>query len=106
MKCLSVVLAGLLGAGLVLRHPSPAEEVKFAPEAKHPWNRLHRLLYTRAAQDGKPYLYEGLEAPVAAGSHFLIDGPSHKQAVAILDEFLRTGADARIKDPLKRALLL
>jgi hypothetical protein len=106
MKSSSALLTVLLGAGLLILHPARAKEEPFAPEEEHPWNRLHCLLYTRAAKDGKPYVYKGLEAPIGAESHFLIDGGSHEQAIAILDQFLRTGADQEVKDPLKRALLL
>jgi hypothetical protein len=105
MKVLLPILAGLLVLLMVL-HPFPASEVKFAPQANNLWNRLHHQLYTRAAEDGKPYVYEGLEAPMAIQSHFLIDGASHKEAVALLDKFLRTRADRQIEDPVKRALLL
>jgi hypothetical protein len=106
MKSCSAILTVLLGAGLLILHPAWATAEPFAPQEEHPWNRLHRLLYTRAAKDGKSYVYEGLEAPMGAESHFLIDGASHEQAIALLDWFLRTSADKEVKDPLKRALLL
>jgi hypothetical protein len=106
MKYLPPIIASLLGAVLLALHSAPAEELQFAAQAEHVGNRLRHVLYTRAADDGKPYVYEGLETPMASTSHFLIDGPSHKDAIAELDQFLRTDADRQIKDPLKRALLL
>jgi hypothetical protein len=106
MKSLSAILIVLLGAGSLILYPSRATEERSVPQAEHLWNRLHRLLYTRAAKDGKSYVYEGLEAPMGAESQFLIDGAAHEQAIALLDEFLRTNADKEVKDPLKRALLL
>jgi hypothetical protein len=94
-----VALATLL-AGVTL-----AGEVTFAPGEEHVWNRLHRLLYVRTTQDGKPYPYEGLEAPLGREGPFLIEGESHRKALDLLDGFLRTDADRLVQDPLRRALL-
>src|SRR5260370_30321067 len=38
-------------------------------------------------------------------SRYLLTGPGHKPAVAVLDEFLETNGAQLIEDPLKRALL-
>lgn len=100
MRTASVIVAGALLAGVAL-----VGQVTFAPGEEHAWNRLYRLLYVRTTQDGKPYPYDGLEAPFGGATSFLIDGPSHRQAVDLLDEFLRTDADRLVKDPLRRALL-
>jgi len=75
------------------------------PDARHLWNRLHRRLYARTTQDGKTYDQESLEPLFVPGSKFLTEGPSHRQALALLNEFLSRRADRRIKDPVKRAVL-
>jgi hypothetical protein len=89
--------------------PRPAEadapDTTFDPDPQHPWNRLHRLLYSRATQEGKVYDQESLEPLFIPESRFLVEGPTHEQALKLLDEFLRERADQRIKDPLKRAVL-
>jgi hypothetical protein len=99
------LLIGLAAAVILAEGTALAEEVAFAPGAEHHWNRLHRLLYVRTGQDGKAHVCEGPEAPLGREGPFLIDGPSHRAALALLDEFLRTDADRLVKDPLRRALL-
>src|SRR5262245_49950774 len=70
--------------------PRPAEadaaDTTFDPDPRHPWNRLHRLLYSRATQEGKVYDQESLEPLFIPESRFLVEGPSHEQAVKPLDE--------------------
>ena len=88
--------------------PAPwvrAGDELFDPDPRHPWNRLHRFLYVRTLGSGKTLDYDGLDAPVSRLGKFLIVEPSHKQALILLDDFLKTNADKRIKDPLKRALM-
>ena len=68
-------------------------------------DRLHHLLHSRTTQDGKVYDQESLEPLFLPGSKLLTEGPSYTQAIALLDEFLKERADARIQDPLKRAVL-
>jgi hypothetical protein len=84
---------------------SHAQEQLFDRDTHHPWNRLHRLLYSRTTQEGKVYDQESLEPLFLLGSRFLTEGPSHEQAIALLDEVLKERADAVTKDPLKRAVL-
>jgi hypothetical protein len=82
-----------------------AREAVFDGEPQHPWNRLHRQFYSRTTQDSRVYDRESLEPFFVSGSKFLAEGPSHRQAVALLDAFLKEHSDAQIKDPLKRAIL-
>jgi hypothetical protein len=84
---------------------SPARGGIYDPDPRHPWNRLHRLLHTRTTQDGKLYDQEELEPPLLPSSKFLTEGPSHQEALALLDEFLQERSAGRIKDPVKRAVL-
>ncbi|HEV3259815.1 MAG TPA: hypothetical protein VG013_23305 [Gemmataceae bacterium] len=87
------------------RPASRAQADLFDPDAQHPWNRLHRQLYSRTTQAGKTYEQESLEPLFLPTSKFLTEGASHRQAIALLDEFLKERADRRIKDPVKRAVL-
>jgi hypothetical protein len=80
-------------------------EPVFDDDPQHPWNRLHRALYTRTMQDGKTYDPESLEPPFIPSSNFLTAGTSHGQALAVLDEFLKARLDTQNKGPLKRAVL-
>jgi hypothetical protein len=83
----------------------PSAARLYDPDACHPWNRLHGLLWTRITQDGRIYDQESLEPLFVPESRFLTSRPFHQQAINLLDEFLRTRAEERIKDPLKRAIL-
>jgi hypothetical protein len=77
----------------------------FSPDPQHAWNRLHRFFYVRTYSDGKTFAYDGLEAPLGRIGPFLTAGPSHKEALMLLDDFLKTDADKLVKDPLRRALM-
>jgi hypothetical protein len=94
------------------RDPSPrqptadsAATTLFDADPQHPWNRLHRLLYARAMPDGKVYDQESLEPLFLPQSRFLTEGASYRQAIALLDEFLKEHAERRIRDPVRRAIL-
>jgi hypothetical protein len=80
-------------------------ETLYHSDPQHPWNRLHRLLYSRTTPDGISYDQESLEPLFLPGSKFLSEGPSYQQAITLLDEFLNERADERISDPLKRAIM-
>jgi hypothetical protein len=84
--------------------PRPQETV-FDRNPQHPWNRLFHLLYSRTTRDGMVYDQESLEPLFVPESKFLTSGPSHEQALALLDEFLKARADERITHPVKRAVL-
>ncbi|MBI2823960.1 MAG: hypothetical protein HYX69_04625 [Planctomycetia bacterium] len=102
MKLLTFVLGAVLcSAG----HIALAGEAVFDAGPQHPWNRVHRALFTRTTQDGATYDQDGLEPPFVPTSKFLTEGASHELAIQELDAFLADSADALIKDPLKRAVL-
>ena len=77
----------------------------FASDPQHPWNRLHRLLYSRTTHDGNVYDRESLEPLFLPESKFLTDGLSFQEAIALLDRFLKERADERVTEPLKRAIM-
>jgi hypothetical protein len=98
------------------RTDKPVQVDVYDPDPGHLWNRLHAALLVRlTAERG------GEELPVEPGneashadeldpllgprSRYLLDGPGHDPAVAVLDEFLAKDGDKLVRDPLKRALL-
>jgi hypothetical protein len=91
----------LLSSWCVCRGAQPL----FDPNPEHPWNRLREFFFVRKADDGRPYNREELEAPCQALSRYLVEGPTHERAIALLDDFLHRGSDQLIRDPLKRAVL-
>jgi hypothetical protein len=70
----------------------------------HIWNRLYRQFYVRHARDGKKFGYDELDPLLWSETKYLIGGPSHRQAVNLLDEFLSRRGEKLITDPLKRAM--
>jgi hypothetical protein len=86
-----------LAATLLAWASVAAQSAPFDPDPQHLWNRLERQLYAPAAPD----------RPIPLGviePRSLLEGESHRQALALLDELLK-GGDLAIKDPLKRAIL-
>ncbi len=71
----------------------------------HPWNRLHAALFVRIGPDGKAYGHDRLEPLLWEDSEYLLKGNQAERAVAALEGFLQEGAETRIDDPLKRAIL-
>ena len=71
----------------------------------HLWNRLHRAFYVRTARNGEEYGHDELDPLLWAETKHLLVGPSHQQAIKLLDEFLSVNGSALGADPLKRAML-
>lgn len=69
----------------------------------HIWNRLFRLFYMRTGKNGRQYGGEELDPYVRVETRHLIEGPSHDEAVKLLDDFLQQHAELLVRDPLKRA---
>ena len=74
-------------------------------DPRHLWNRLHEALFIRTAPDGKKYGIDRLDPLFWANTKHLLAEPSHRQALAILDEFLEARGERLIRNPLKRAWL-
>ena len=77
----------------------------YDPDPNHFWNRLYRQFHVRVGRDGKEYGYDELDPLLWPETEYLLKGPSHEQAIRLLDEFLSTHAEHLVTDPLKRALL-
>src|SRR5262245_2034777 len=54
----------------------------------HLWNRLHRALYVRSTRKGEEYGRDELDPLLWEETDHLLVGPSHQQAIKLLDEFL------------------
>jgi hypothetical protein len=77
----------------------------FDPDPAHPWNRLHAVFYVRQLPGGGTYTHAGPDAPFGREGPFLVEGPTHKAALAALDTFLKERHDERVASPLKRAVM-
>lgn len=73
-------------------------------EPQHIWNRLHRQFHVRVTSDGKEYGSDDLDPLLWWETKYLISGPSHQQAINLLDKFLATHAERLIAQPLKQAM--
>ena len=82
-----------------------AQVTIYDPDPQHLWNRLHRALWVRTGRDGKEYGHDRLDPLLWSETKHLLQGNSHEQAVAVLDEFLAEHGEKLVKDPLKRAIL-
>jgi hypothetical protein len=109
MITLSFVIAPII---LTIRHSAQSERQSAStPHAvydsnpDHLWNRLHRAFYVRTARNGEEYGRDELDPLLWAETKHLLVGPSHQQAIKLLDEFLSVNGAALITDPLKRAML-
>lgn len=76
----------------------------YDPDPNHIWNRVFRQFYERTANDGTKYGLGELDPLLWFDTTYLLNGPSHEQALAVLDEFLETDSQNLIRDPLKRAM--
>src|SRR6266550_982399 len=77
----------------------------YDPDPNHVWNRLYRSLFGRTGGDGREYGYDELEPLLWSNTKYLLTNPANQQAISVLDEFLSTHAERKIRDPLKRAIL-
>jgi hypothetical protein len=85
-------------------HPSAASAI-YHSDPQHLWNRLHRHLHVRTAADGREFGLDDVDPLLWRETRHLLSGPSHADALRLLDEFLTTGGEGLIADPLKRAVL-
>jgi hypothetical protein len=83
--------------------PAPRATV-YDADPDHLWNRLYSSLYLRTTAEGKVYGHDELEPLLYAESQHLLTGASHKNLLALLDEFLDKEGHRLIKDPVKRAV--
>jgi hypothetical protein len=77
----------------------------YSRDPAHLWNRLHAALFARVAADGCAYGTDRVDPLLWIGSTYLVSGPSHVNAVRILQEFVATHGERLIVTPLERAAL-
>jgi len=83
-------------------------ENTYDPSPEHLWNRLHRTLFARTFADGHLEIHtelHTLDPLLFYNSRVLLEGDGHKNALAILDEFLTAHGESLIHDPAKRVML-
>ena len=76
----------------------------YADDPAHLWNRLHRALYVRVGGNGQEHGLDDVDPLLWHETTFLLTEPSHSSAIRLLDEFLQSGGERLIVDPLKRAV--
>lgn len=74
-------------------------------DRQHLWNRLFRRLYERTSADGRIHGWDSLDPLLWYETTHLLEETSHRPVIQLLDEFLSTGAEGLVHDPVKRALL-
>src|SRR5437899_3222953 len=87
------------------RERLPGSVTLYDPEADHLWNRVHQILFVRTTADGKALGHDEVDPLLWPGTKHLLTGPSHTDAIRILDEFLTRGGDKLVQDPLSRAIM-
>jgi hypothetical protein len=94
-----------LSGGLTFADEPASRTGLYHSDPQHLWNRLHGALFVRIGTDGREYGRDRLEPLLWHGTKHLRNGPSHEQAVALLEEFVSGQGEKLIGDPLKRAIL-
>lgn len=103
---IAITMIVAVGAALIARGESaPSASTPYDPAPDHLWNRLNEVLLIRTGFDGKEYGFDEPDILYWVSTKHLLDEPSHQQALAILDQFIKSHGEWLIRDPLKRALL-
>src|SRR5262245_61497117 len=109
MITLSFIIAPIV---LTIRYSAQSERPSgvmpiaiYDSDPNHLWNRLHRALCVRTTRNGEEYGHDELDPLLWSETKHLLVGPSHQQAIKLLDEFLSVNGSALGADPLKRAML-
>jgi hypothetical protein len=76
----------------------------YDPDPEHLWNRLFRQFFSRTTNDGQEFGWNSLDPLLWPETTHLLEGASYRQTLQLLDEFLSTGGELLISDPLKRAM--
>src|SRR5215475_13022315 len=71
---------------------APTSHAVYDSNPDHLWSRLHRAFYVRTARNGEEYGHDELDPLLWAETKHLLVGPSHQQAIKLLDEFLSVNA--------------
>jgi hypothetical protein len=113
LSCRHLLVAAVLLACLGLPDSRSGAEAplradpRLAPYAADPkdlWNELHRALFLRVAPDGILHIHS-TDPLLYRGGTFLLEGESHRNALALLEKLLAAPADRLSEDPLRRLVL-
>ena len=75
----------------------------YDPVPAHLWNRLHAALLTRPDREGRTLGRDALDPLFFPTTKRLLEGPTHAEALKLLNEFLADGHKL-VSDPVKRAV--
>jgi hypothetical protein len=106
-----VVAAALLAAVVWLTsahlhaQTNAAANTLYSPDPHQIWNRLNEALFLRTLPSGMEFLLIESSFQSQIRAKKLLAGPSYRQAIAVLDEFIHTHAERLVRDPFKRALM-
>jgi hypothetical protein len=76
----------------------------YGPDPNDLWDHLHAVLFTRTHRDGQLIGGETLDPIFLPTTKHLIEGPTHDEALKLLDEILADGHKLA-RDPVKRAVM-
>ena len=95
----------LAGCSPSVAYPEAKSEpvTHYSPDPAHLWNRLHAALLTRPDRDGKTVGRDAVDPLVFPTTKRLLEGPTHAEALKLLDEFL-AGGHKLVRDPVQRAV--
>jgi hypothetical protein len=77
----------------------------YVQDPDHPWHSLGAALLIRTGHDGVAFSHGQLDLLYWSNTKHLLSGPSHENALSAMDNFIRSRAAAKVKDPLERAWL-
>ena len=101
-----LVVLGMLSAETQPKAEKAKDETAvtlFDADPAHPWNRLYQFLYVPIGNEIGGSECRGADA--RRQEPFLLHNAAYDKAVRMLDAFLQSKDDERVKDPVKRALL-
>jgi hypothetical protein len=85
--------------------PATAPVSLYDPDPNHLWNRVDTSIRIRTAPNGRQYGADSIDLLLWPNTMHLLEGESHSNAIAALDEFLHAHGEQLIGDPVKRAIL-
>ena len=101
----TLLLIRTVGQDNAPKQAQPPANTLYDSDPNHLWNRLYAAFFIRAGLDGVQYGTDSLDPYLWDDTTFLLEGDSHKRALAVLDEFLDRHGENLIRDPVKRAFL-
>ncbi len=104
IACVLAIWAAATATSVEQASAQPVRLNLYHADPNHLWNRLHRHFHVRVGPDGQEHGLDSVDPLVWRETRYLLTGPSHEQAVRLLDEFLDSRGETLIADPVKRAV--